>query len=98
MEHIKKYLKMETKIKMECLKITAKPYDFVGKKGDQVKGVSYKATLISPEGEIFVMKTDESVYKDVGGEVAKTGEAIIIISTNEIDGRVQLFLKQFNYQ
>jgi len=88
---------METKVKMECLKITARPYDFVGKKGDQVKGTSYKATLISPEGEIFVMKTDESVYKDVGGEVAKAGEATIQIKTSEVDGKITLFLKQFDY-
>jgi len=88
---------METKVKMECLKIVARPYDFVGKKGDQVKGTSYKATLISPEGEIFVMKTDESVYKDVGGEVAKSGEATIQIKTSEVDGKISLFLKQFDY-
>jgi len=89
---------METKVKMECLKITAKPYDFLGKSGDQVKGVSYKATLISPEGEIFVVKTDESVYKDVGGEVSKSGEATLRISVNEVDGKTMLFLKQFDYK
>jgi len=89
---------METKIKLDLLKISAKPYDFVGKSGDQVKGISYKATLISPEGEIFVLKTDESVYKDVKEVQGTTnGEATIRISVNEVDGKVQLFLKQFDY-
>jgi len=88
---------MIVKTKMECLKITARPYDFIGTKGDQIKGTSYKATLISPDGEIFVMKTDENVYKDVGGEVAKSGEATINITINEIDGKTLLFLKQFDY-
>jgi len=90
---------METKVTAELLKVTARPYDFIGKKGDQVKGTSYKATLISPEGEIFVMKTDESVYKDVGSEkqTPKDGEATIQIKTSEVDGKITLFLKQFDY-
>jgi len=88
---------METKIKMECLKVVAKPYDFLGKNGNQIKGTSYKATLISKEGEIFVMKTDEAVYKDIGEEKSKEGEATIQIQTNESDGKISLYLKQFDY-
>jgi len=88
---------MIIKTKLELLKVVKKPYDFLGKQGTQVTGVSYKATLISPEGEIFVMKTDESVYKDIGEQTALSGEAEIQITINEIDGKVQMFLKQFNY-
>jgi len=89
---------MIVKTNLELLKCVAKDYDFVGKKGDQVKGTSYKATLISPEGEIFVMKTDEAVYTDTLKAVKQSGEATINITVNEVDGKVFLYLKQFDWE
>jgi len=89
---------MEAEAKMELIKVTAKPYDFEGNNGKQLKGTSYKATLISPQGNIFVMKTDESVFKDVGDDARKSGTAVIKITENEVDKKVVLFLQQFNYE
>jgi hypothetical protein len=84
------------------INIKAQPFDFIGKKGDQVKGISYRATILGGDGGVFVMKTDESVYKDAGECKNQEGDAEIGVSfkkdkegkeTNEIN----FVLKKFNW-
>jgi hypothetical protein len=88
--------------KVTLINIKAKPFDFIGKKGDQVKGTSYRATILGGEGGVFVMKTDESVYKDAGECKNQEGDAEITMNfrkdkegkeTNEIE----LHLNKFNW-
>lgn len=98
-KHISKFLNMEAKINVELLKVTARKYDFAGVDGKQITGTSYKATLLSPEGEIFVVKTDDSVFKDTQSLKGKQeGLATIRITTNEIDGKIKLFLVSFDWK
>jgi len=90
---------MEARVQnVELVKVSARAYDFIGRNGEQVKGTSHKATLISPEGDIFVIKTDEGVYKDCSDAKGESGEAVIKITINEIDGKVNLFLSEFNWK
>lgn len=90
---------METKGNVILIGISAKPYDFVAKDGKQVKGTSYRATL-SSGGEVFVVRTDDSVFTDVGNKTNLAGEAEIKITNWEQEGKIEvrLFLTAFNYK
>ncbi len=89
---------METISNVELLKVSSKPYDFVGKNNEQVKGTSYKATLLAPSGDIFVLKTDESTYKDVEkAEMPLKVKATINITENEYDKKINLYLVKVEY-
>lgn len=88
---------METKATVVLINVKDKPYDFEGKDGKQVKGTSYKATLSGGE-EVFVMKTDESVFKDCEECKNQEGEATLEIRRNEVTGVISLFLKQFDWK
>jgi len=83
--------------KITLINIKAKAYDFEGKNGKQITGTSYKATL-SGGDEVFVVKTDENVYKDAGECRNQEGEAQIEVKRNEVSGVISLFLKQFNWK
>lgn len=84
--------------KITLINIKAKPYDFIGEKdGKQIKGISYKATLTGGE-DVFVVKTDESVYKDAGECKNQVGNATIEIKRNEVTGIISMFLKKFDWQ
>jgi len=89
---------METLAKgITLINIKAKPFDFIGKKGDQVKGTSYRATL-SGGDEVFVVKTDDSVYKDAGECKNQEGDAHLEIKKDAVTGVISLFLKKFDWQ
>jgi len=89
---------METLAKnVTLINIKAKAFDFIGKKGDQVKGTSYKATL-SGGDEVFVVKTDDSVFKDAGECKNQEGDATLEIKKDPITGVMSLFLKKFDWQ
>lgn len=89
---------METEAKgITLINIKAKPFDFVGKKGDQVKGTSYRATL-SGGDEVFVVKTDDSVYKDAGECKNQEGDAVLEIKKDPVTGVISLFLKEFSWK
>jgi len=87
---------MLTKTEVTLINVKAKGYDFLGKDNKQIKGTSYKAILTDGD-EIYEMKTDENVYKDVGKEVNKQGLAHIEISKQRFTGALQLRLTQFDY-
>lgn len=87
--------------KVILIGIVARAYDFTGEQdGKQHTGTSYKAT-VSAGGQVFVMKCDETVFKDVGAEKNVEGDATIEITASERKankGEIQLFLKEFNYK
>jgi hypothetical protein len=88
---------MESKIEnITLVGVRAKPYDFEGKKGEQVKGVSYRATLAG-EDDIFIVKTDEEVHKDIGDKRNVVGTAIVDIKRDTVTGVINLYLKRFDY-
>lgn len=89
---------METIAKnVTLINIKAKPFDFIGKKGDQVKGTSYRATLSGGE-EVFVVKTDDSVFKDAGECKNQEGDATLEIKKDAVTGVISLFLKEFAWK
>lgn len=86
---------MELQGKVLLIGIKAKPYDFEGKEGKNVKGISYKATIAGDE--VFVIKTDESVYKDAGECKNQDGNATIEIRKDSVSGVLSLHLVKFDW-
>jgi len=86
---------METIAKgVVLINIKAKPYNFENQKGQQMTGTSYKATLSGSDG-VFVVKTDDSVYKDAGGLINQEGDAKLTIKLDPRTGTPTLFLNEF---
>jgi len=89
---------MDANALVTLIHVKARAYDFMGQKGEQVKGISYKATLSGTEG-VFIVKTNEGVYKDLqNGEVKnQEGMATLQIRTDEKTGVISLYLERFDY-
>jgi hypothetical protein len=93
---------MEMQIENTILiSVSGVPYDFISERdGKNIKGTTYKAVLANA-GEIYEMKCEESVLKDVGDRKNLEGTAIIKVQKSKSfkkQGEIELFLTQFNYK
>lgn len=73
------------------LKVTAKPYDFNGR-----KGISYKGVVLV-EGEIYNVKLDENLYTRLQSIVEQKGSASFQVKTVSSGAFISLFLVDFSF-